>query len=612
MIGKAGLSVFGRLVAVALAGLLWTAGARADALTGYEPLTDWSSLSRAKTGVTAGLISSYDRLGANEDFNWYQSPDGRQRLTVPTVVATLTGPGVLRRFWMPHATADVGFTLKMTIDGQVRIDTNTGAFLGGQHGYVNGPLVGTVVGGQVCYEPIAFGQSLVIESNNSAAAGWAPQHHYYQYNYQLLPSGTDVAAYTGSLSPAQQSARAAATAMVAAVGANPAGAASGAVTLATGATELAAGQSLRLGRAFGSGRIRRLNVSAPGLGDAQLDSLRLRVRFDGSSTWSVDVPVSHFFGAGHERAPYQSLPLGTAGDEGFYCYWPMPYRQEAVVELYNAGDSALAFAGGTVEYEPAALGPDECHFGATYREQTTVAGQTHYQLLDLQGAGHYVGNMMYVRRNSTVMDILEGDDIVTVDGERTLYGTGLEDAYNGGYYYNHVLVQDDDGDVRYPDSGTGPFSGLLHLDNLKLGDSFVRADQYRWLIGDCVPFTTGINVRNENYGLGADVLYGSTAFYYLQAGDAPLPGDATGDGTINIGDLGVLAANWGRAGMTWLEGEFTGDGLINVGDLGVLAANWGRSRSMTSTDPLPPGPTVPEPTSLGLLALGAVLLRRRA
>ncbi len=572
---------------------MWPVSLTAQSFTGYEALSDWQSLCVAKTGVTAGLASSYDRTGDNDDFNWYQSPTGLQTQTLPTVVTTLTGPGVVTRFWMPHATADVGFTVKMTVDGQVRIDTDSDTLLGGNYGYMQTPLTSTLVGGQVCYEPIVFQNSLTIETNNSAEGWWAGQHHYYQYDYHLLPPGTNVTAYTGALTEGQATARAAAVAMIDNVGQNPAGASGSSLVSQTGATEIAAGSSLRLARSFGSGEIRRLNVKMDGASDASLDGLRLRVRFDGQSDFAIDVPVSQFFGAGHQRAPYKSLPLGTDGNDGFYCYWPMPYRQEAVVELYNASGSAISIDSGAVEYEPKPVGDDACLFNAVHKEQTTTAGQTHYSLLNVSGSGHYVGNMMYVRKEGTYMGILESDDIVTVDGTTTLYGTGLEDAYNGGYYYNHILAQSDDNDMPYPDHGTGPYSGLLHMDNGRFGDSFVRTDQYRWLIGDYIPFTQGIEVQSENFLNDPNVLFGSTAFYYRSGLSAPLKGDATGDDRVDLLDLGVLAAHWNRSGQTWVDCEFSGDGTVGLLDLGILSANWGQQRD--------PDPTVPEPASATFL-----------
>ncbi|MCX5649223.1 MAG: DUF2961 domain-containing protein [Planctomycetota bacterium] len=502
------------------------------ALNDYEALCDWDDLPRLKTGVVAGMASSYDRAGDNKDYNQYESPAGLQSVDTDTVITTLSGPGIITRFWMPRAAADEGFTVKMTVDGTLQINTDSDTFLSGGYGYVQSPLVKTLVGGQVSYEPIAFQNSLIIESNNysSAVGGWAAHHHYYQYSYHLLPAADAVTPYNGSLTGDQQTARDSVVNLINNVGSNPAGTSAGAVTMTTSSVSIPAGGAQALGTLSGSGQIRRLNLKMAGATDAQLDGLRLRVRYDASPQNAIDVPVAHFFGAGHDRVPYKSLPLGTDGPDGFYSYWPMPYRQGAIVELYNTTGSVIGITSAAVEYEAGAVPADASYLHAVFNEETTTAGQTHHQILALTGEGHYVGNLLFVRKDGTSRNILEGDDIITVDGA-TLFGTGLEDAYNGGYYYNHVLAtdgaggDDNDGDVANPTSGTGPYYGLLNMHDIDLANpatSYLRTDQYRWLIGDYVPFSDSINVRIENYGNGGDVLFGSTAFYYLTPEPATL------------------------------------------------------------------------------------------
>jgi formylglycine-generating enzyme required for sulfatase activity len=54
-----------------------------------------------------------------------------------------------------------------------------------------------------------------------------------------------------------------------------------------------------------------------------------------------------------------------------------------------------------------------------------------------------------------------------------------------------------------------------------------------------------------------------------------MPGDANGDKMVDVGDLGILAANYGGSGKTWAQGDFNGDTLVDVGDLGILAAHYG-------------------------------------
>jgi hypothetical protein len=118
----------------------------------------------------------------------------------------------------------------------------------------------------------------------------------------------------------------------------------------------------------------------------------------------------------------------------------------------------------------------------------------------------------------------------------------------------------------------------------------------------------------------------------LSGGDAgkfevryTLKGDTNVDGKVDVGDLGALATSYGiTGGMSWSNGDFTQDGNVDVGDLGALATNYGTqlSTSLLSDGASAAAPmaiaaggsaAVPEPTSLGLLAVGAagLMTRRR-
>jgi len=585
------------LVALACA----AGGVRADEVTGYEPLADWASLPRAKTGVVAGLLSSYDRSGGNDDFNYYESPEGLQTGDVDTVVATLAGPGVLTRFWMPHAAAGAGFPVKVTIDGTKVIDTDSDTLLGGSYAHMASPLVQTLIGGQVSYEPIAFAESVVIESANYAGGGWAKEHHYYQWGYRQLTSGQTVTPYTETLSAAQQAGRTAAANLLSHAGVNPAGVDPSATVLSAPANTIAPGEALAVASVIGAGRIRRLSLKMDNATDADLDGLSLRVRYDGRAGAAIDVPVSHFFGAGHERADYASLPLGADAENSFYCYWPMPFRRQVTVELVNRTGSPIAIASAEVEYVAGGVSDKDAYLHAVVNQQTLPGGQAgqFHTLLDVTGAGHYVGNLLWLRRDGTARGILEGDDVIVVDG-RTLYGTGLEDAYNGGYYYNHVAVQDTPDDPPRPESGTGSLHGLLHMDDADFGDGFVRTDQYRWLISDAVPFTDHILVSQEHYHNATDAAFGSTAFYYLLP-DPPLGGDANFDGEVGIADLVSLADHYGQADAGWMGGDFNDDGTVGIADLCLLADHYGQAEAGT----------VPAPPAAAWMAAGTGLLARR-
>ncbi|HEY4330057.1 MAG TPA: dockerin type I repeat-containing protein [Phycisphaerae bacterium] len=87
-----------------------------------------------------------------------------------------------------------------------------------------------------------------------------------------------------------------------------------------------------------------------------------------------------------------------------------------------------------------------------------------------------------------------------------------------------------------------------------------------------------------------------------QYGDANLNGQVTG------ADYTLLADHFGGAG-TWSVGDFNGDGVITGADYTLLADHFGFGQS--GAPGIPATGAVPEPASLGALALGALALLRR-
>ncbi|MCX6727614.1 MAG: dockerin type I domain-containing protein [Candidatus Saccharibacteria bacterium] len=54
------------------------------------------------------------------------------------------------------------------------------------------------------------------------------------------------------------------------------------------------------------------------------------------------------------------------------------------------------------------------------------------------------------------------------------------------------------------------------------------------------------------------------------------PGDANGDGVINIYDASILSLNWNLTGRTFAQGDFDGNGTVNIYDASILSINWGK------------------------------------
>jgi len=89
-------------------------------------------------------------------------------------------------------------------------------------------------------------------------------------------------------------------------------------------------------------------------------------------------------------------------------------------------------------------------------------------------------------------------------------------------------------------------------------------------------------------------------------GFRPVLGDANVDGTVNLSDFTILKAGFGSAGL-WANANFNEDTVVNLSDFTILKAEFGNSHP----DKLG-GAAVPDPATMGLVALGALgLLRRR-
>ena len=64
-----------------------------------------------------------------------------------------------------------------------------------------------------------------------------------------------------------------------------------------------------------------------------------------------------------------------------------------------------------------------------------------------------------------------------------------------------------------------------------------------------------------------------------------------------------MVTHLGGAG-DWADGDFNGDGVVDADDVQILVDNWSSGEGAAAA-------SVPEPTSLALLALGALAALRR-
>lgn len=290
------------------------------------------------------------------------------------------------------------------------------------------------------------------------------------------------------------------------------------------------GESRVLAELRGPGAVRHIWMTTMSREDAYLRKHVLRMYWDGAETPCVEAPLGDFFGVGHGlMADFWSLPLTMSPRDGrgFNCFFPMPYGRDGRIEITNEGERRmmLYFYVDYETYERHA--PEAAYFHAQFRRQdpTDGWGQTGtslsreetgeaWQRPNLDGAGNYViletsGRGHYVGCNLNI-DVFEkqqndwygeGDDMIWIDGELAIRGTGTEDYFNTAFSPETVFSTPYHGITVYQGTPEWPWSG--------------KNSMYRFHIEDSIHFRESIKVTIE-HGHANDLSndYSSTAYWY--------------------------------------------------------------------------------------------------
>lgn len=234
-----------------------------------------------------------------------------------------------------------------------------------------------------------------------------------------------------------------------------------------------------------------------------LKMLIIRIYWDGNDFPSVEAPIGDFFGNGHcEYRHYLSKYLGMSSG-GFYSYFPMPFGKGFKIEMENLHKSIGLDFFMNVNYQemkcPDNAGRFHCMFNCGYNP-----GMEPTVILESEGRGHYVGcclSMQGERMND--FSYLEAPEYIYIDSDEnraSIIGTGLEDYFNGGWYFR-------DGEFY------GPYHGAPLKDTLRS-----MISMYRFHEADAINFMKKIKIEFNN-PFNAQHLkpfkYSSTAYWYL-------------------------------------------------------------------------------------------------
>ena len=183
---------------------------------------------------------------------------------------------------------------------------------------------------------------------------------------------------------------------------------------------------------------------------------------------------------------------------GFYCYLPMPFvRHARIVAVNGTGREIDAFYYqiGLVQVDD--LPSDVPTFHAKWNRDIRTDTAEPHTVIDAIGSGRFIGLSMNAESYRDNLEFLEGDELFYVDGEFRGQGTGTEDYFNGGWYFQHGEF-------------AAPFHGVVVKDSER-----GRIAAYRWHVLDPITFQDSIRIELEHGHANTEVAdYATVAYWY--------------------------------------------------------------------------------------------------
>jgi hypothetical protein len=463
---------------------------------------------------TCRQASSYDRQSrqrGSED--WFANHDWSQFIRKETtagrtewVMMDAEGPGSIVRMWMgnPHPERPNLGVLRMYLDGSATLVVEMPAekFLNG--GLVGPPLSAVRCIGRNLYLPLPYARhcKVTYDRNYWTDGKRDPDRAWYVINYRTYPPGTPVETFSRErLTAAKASLDQVQNMLLKPEDAAP----KGMRTVPGIQNRLEPGGKLVRTLSEGPMAVCRLSVrvTADDLEQA-LRSTVLDIRFDDER--AVWCPVGDFFGSGVGLNPYRGWYQTVAKDGWMTCYWIMPFRRSAQIQLHNLGRRPVDAALGDIGVCPWKWDDRSMIFHAGWRQQAGIPTRPYsdFNYVEVRGRGVYVGDMLAIH-NGTQGWWGEGDEKIFVDDEASPshFGTGSEDYY--GYSFGDVGVF---------------FEAPFHAEprwHGNVGPGHTTNVRTRSL--DAIPFTTSLDVNLEVWHWkDTQMTYAAATYWYAIPG----------------------------------------------------------------------------------------------
>ena len=470
-------------------------------------------------------VSSFDRTGGDFDISTGNQNGSGGCLAsggVGCVIAEDRGAGEVDSIWFTRDGGNVSRmgAIRVDLDGQTVIDAPLQSLVDGGLG---APFVWPLVA-NAAQSPAGVYVKVPMPYRQSMRISVASNLQYYHVDYRQFSNAEGVRTFSRS-----DSALDVITALRAAGTIDPKPPAPSAAHR-NRVVQLAAGATATIAESTGSGSISSLRLRLPNRADQVLNGLRLRIECDDRTT--VDSPLGEFFGAGLGTINVRSLMFATIrqpdGSISLSDWWPMPFARAARVALVNAtADSVVGIDADVVtapdpQWASALASGRAGYFTAYSHAGPTTLGQD-WLFADEQGHGKFVGVSHTIRgsRTKTAFSdgapyFLEGAERVYTDGSPSpqWYGTGTEDFYEGGWYFNNGTLF------------TDPLTGQPDQRTAAGGCADYCVGVYRLMLADAIGYHSAIRFGIE-HGKRNMVQpdYSSTAFLYTQPDDTVASSD---------------------------------------------------------------------------------------
>ena len=403
---------------------------------GMEFYNDLSLLPYIFTDAEAHYISSYDRTGGNDDgfrgtySQLYVDDKGEH------VIFEEDGPGCIYNLWFTGNGQNLHWgKIRFYFDNEKtpRIEYEAREFFSGLHPPFVYPLMTHSFissGGFSCSMPFPFARHLKVTTEktvgfynmyyqlykDSSLESWSSRMDFAKLLDLFQSCGRDPKPSTKDIQVVRRT-----------------------VSLATAARGTS--PEVELLSLNQGGTIQHIKINPLYAPDSYaLNHVNLRIYYDSQTRPAVDVPLGPFFGSGLGEAEVRGLLIGMSTSGAYYCYFPMPFKNAVRVTLqnrsYQAGGEFFCEAGYSDEIPPARKDAALGYFGAKYNNAWPITEPNDYVLLDYQGNGAIIGQVMTVEPvKPDRKRWWEGDMRIYIDGEPKprFHGTGHEDEYQGGW-----------------------------------------------------------------------------------------------------------------------------------------------------------------------------------